>query len=99
MARETRSQARVACEGPSPTMKGRRFFRERLPGVHRDQEVSPTGGVETGRALLPAILHFLPFMKASRLYRSAQRMSALQKGAFESINTGEKPNGYVSFVT
>ena len=26
MARETRSPARVACEGPRPTMKGRRFF-------------------------------------------------------------------------
>ena len=26
MARETRSHARVACEGPSPTMKGKRYF-------------------------------------------------------------------------
>ena len=37
MARETRSHARVACEGPSPTMKGRRFFTV-TEACHRDVE-------------------------------------------------------------
>ena len=45
MARETRSDARLASEGPRPTMKGD-FLPPRPRGraalLHRDQEVSPT---------------------------------------------------------
>ena len=40
MARETLSDARMASEGPRPTMKGGLSAAALL---HRDQEVSPTG--------------------------------------------------------
>ncbi len=43
MARGTRSHARVACEGPRPTVKGE--LSAAL--LHRDREGSPTGIYET----------------------------------------------------
>ena len=49
MARGTRSHARGASEGPSPTMKGafcRRCPDRRAALPHRDQEVSPTERIE-----------------------------------------------------
>ena len=59
MARGTLSHARVACEGPRPTMKGGTFCR-RDPGrravlLHRDQEVSPTGIYETSQIIFANI--------------------------------------------
>ena len=50
MARETRSHARVACEGPSPTMKGGSLppIASR-PGGLSYQDIAC---IETGRSLL-----------------------------------------------
>ena len=45
LARETLSHARVACEGPRPTMKGGLSAAAApvgAPLLHRDREVSPT---------------------------------------------------------